>query len=811
MMTERRESWLQGVRVLEAGEGIALAYAGHLLAGLGAEVWKAEPPQGDPMRREGPFPADRPDPEASAPFLFYHAGKRSLRIDPGRRGDRAFLSRLAAACDILLADGAGARGLGARRLARRGAVAVVVTPFGLSGPYRGHRAADLTLQALMGLMYITGEPGREPLRVGLPVAELATGQLAAAAALAALWRRREGGPGAFIDLSTWEGALTAMEHAPMTWSYRRALWRRRGNLGGIAGWGLYPCRDGYVGVISGLFETYQEFLRMIGPPLDDPKFASMAARTRFADEMHAAILDWLSTRGREEVVREAQRRRLPFGYLHTVADLLQSRQLRARRFFRRVDHPRAGRLVLPAGPFRSSAAAWRLGRAPLLDEHRPLARRVARERRPPVVAAAGSTPPLAGVRVLEMAVVWAGPLCGRLLAELGAEVIKLETARRPDLIRGPARPLHAAEGCYPRGDPGPDPWNRHGYFNDRNRNKLGLCLDLDRPEGRELARAIAARCDVVIENFSPGALSPLGLDYPSLSALRPDIVYLSMPSAGLTGPERDYVGYGATNDLTSGLISVTGYEDGLPQNAGINVSDPIAAFHGLVAVLAALHQRRRSGRGQWIDLSQRESTAHLMGPLLLDYGWNGRVAGPRGNAHPSLAPHGVYPCRGEDRWIAIAVGSEEEWQALCRTAGEGLPAAAAALRLPERLERRQELDRLVAAWTAGQERDDLWRRLQEAGVAAAPVYEADRLMADPHLRRRGFWRAVPHPSAGRRLYPGTPWRLDGRRTPQRPAPTLGQHNRLVCRELLALSEREIDRLEAEGILAYQPRGLGPGR
>lgn len=800
-------SWLQEVRVLEMGDGVAVAYAGHLLAGLGAEVWKIEPPNGDPMRRQAPFPGDRADPEASAAFLFYNSGKRSVCIGPDRRGDAALLRRLAAGADIVIADAAAARLLKARALSRRGAIVVAVTPFGLTGPYRSFGATDLTLQAIMGLMFITGEPGRAPLKVGLPIPELVTGQLAALVAMASLWQRGSVGPGMLVDLSIWECALTAMEHAPMNWSYRRALWRRRGNLGGIAGWGLYPCKDGHVGVISGLGETYDEFRRMIGPPLDDPKFASMAARTRFADEMHAAILSWLSPRGRRSVVREAQRRRLPFGYLHSVADLLESPQFKARRFFRRIPHPHAGSLPYPAGPFRSSSAEWRVDRAPLLDEHRQAAASVEPRRGTddrPAGPEASARLPLAGVRILEMAVVWAGPLCARMLADLGAEVIKLETARRPDFMRGSARPQHPAEGCYPGGKPGHDPWNRHAYFNDRSRNKWGVCVDLDVQEGRTLARDIASRCDVVIENFTPGALTPLGLDYNSISAVRPDIIYLSMPSAGLTGPERDQVGYGATNDLTSGLVSVTGYEDGVPQNVGINASDPIAAFHGALSVVAALHQRRRTGQGQWIDLSQRESTAHLMGPLILGHGMNGRSAEPSGNTHPALVPHDVYPCRGEDSWIAIAIDREEAWHSLCRLAGRRLRAVSSATR-EERLLRQEDLNARIGAWTATQDRDELWRRLQAAGVASAPVYEADHLMRDPHLRSRSFWSAVVHPSAGRRLYPGTPWRIGGGRTAQRPAPTLGEHNRIVCQRLLGLAATQMDRLEAAGVLVTRPR------
>lgn len=358
---------LTPIRILDITEGVAGPYATALMAGLGAEVIKVEPPSlGDPARRCGPFPDDRPHAEHSGLFLYLNAGKKGVTLDATSPSGRRLLLRLAATAEIVFQGQSGPLPFDEIVAARPESILATVTPFGAGGPYSPHQGAEAVYQALCGLAYITGEPSREPLTVGVPLSQYAAGQLAFAAALTAYLHRLHSGEGQQVEVSILEAATTIMEHAPAIWSYRKRVRRRLGNLGGLAGWGIYPCRDGYLGVISGLGQTYDSFLDWLG--LTDPKFRNWAARTEYADEMHAAIIAFLADRGTRELFEEAQARRIPFGYVCTVEDLAASPQLRARGFYQELEHP-AGRLKLPGPPFLMSETPWQTARAPLLGEH----------------------------------------------------------------------------------------------------------------------------------------------------------------------------------------------------------------------------------------------------------------------------------------------------------------------------------------------------------------------------------------------------------------------------------------------------------
>ncbi len=413
--------------------------------------------------------------------------------------------------------------------------------------------------------------------------------------------------------------------------------------------------------------------------------------------------------------------------------------------------------------------------------------------------------PLTGVRVLDFSNIWSGPHCTRLLADLGAEVIKVESPRRPDLIRGPVRPSSPHEGTYPDDEPGPRPYNRHGYFNERNRNKLGVAIDAADPRGREVLLDLAAVSDVVLDNFAAGVMERLGLGYERLRAVRSDLIVVSMSGFGATGPERDFVGYGATFDYLAGFASVTGYRDGVPQNVGINAGDPVAALHAAGAILAALIYRKRTGRGQFIDLSQRESATRLSAEFLAAYQLTGREPLRTGNRHPTMAPHGCYPCAGEDRWIAIAVERDTQWAALAGVMGS--PHLASDERFADvvsRVRHVADLDRLVAAWASPRDRDELVAALREAGVPCGPVTTAQDLYADAHLRARGFICTIRHPEAGEHEYFGLPWRPAANEMPRRPAPCFGEHNRQVLGGILGYPTERIDALEAAGVIAAAP-------
>ena len=434
---------------------------------------------------------------------------------------------------------------------------------------------------------------------------------------------------------------------------------------------------------------------------------------------------------------------------------------------------------------------------------------------------------LEGVRVLDLSQVAIGPYATLLLAGLGAQVIKVESHRRADTSRGPVEPVTQTQlTMYPGGEAGDRPWNRTAYFNQRNRGKLGITLDFGAPAGKDLVKRLAAIADAAVENFRAGVLYRQGLGWDALRDVNPRLVYLKLSSQGATGPERDYGSLGSTLEQTAGLASITGYTDGIPLLTNETYPDPVAGILGAGALIAGLRRARQTGRGQFIDLSQREATAALLGEALMDYALNGRVAGPIGNRHPSMAPHGVYPCRGtnderrttnggadadsssSDSWIAIAVEDDRQWEGLCEAMGH--PAWSGDQRFATvtgRWRHQDEIDAKLAEWTAEFDHLELTHLLQRHSVAAGAVLDGLEMLADPQLNARGWWEQVTPTEIGR-PFPmiAPPWRMSGSPyLPLPPAPCLGEHNDLVYREILGLSEAECAALQADGVIGTEAR------
>ncbi|MBM3138653.1 MAG: CoA transferase [Chloroflexi bacterium] len=417
---------------------------------------------------------------------------------------------------------------------------------------------------------------------------------------------------------------------------------------------------------------------------------------------------------------------------------------------------------------------------------------------------------LAGLRVLDGTQVWAGPTCTKLLGDMGAEVIKVESARRLDVARGEVNPRSGA-GIYPDGDPQERPWNRAGLYNDRNRNKRNICLDLTHPRGVDAFKRLAAKSDVVTESFRSGVMERFGLGYDDLRQVRDDIIMVSLSSQGATGPERAYGSFGATLEQTAGIASMTGYRGGDPTTSGTFFPDPVVAVFSVGCILAAVRQRDRTGRGTYLDLSQREVTTSIVGEMVMDYTMNGRRWEPIGNRHRVFAPQGVYPCAGDDMWIAITVRSDAEWAALARVMGR--PELAEDPRLAGVLGRRAEHDRLdatIAEWTCQRDAYATMRELQAAGVAAGVATQGHQLFEDPQLVARGFWEEVDHPEAGRHPYLSRPFKLS--KTPGGTysyAPLLGEHTEVVLREVAGMSDEEIRELTELGVTSNDPTAFAP--
>ena len=389
---------------------------------------------------------------------------------------------------------------------------------------------------------------------------------------------------------------------------------------------------------------------------------------------------------------------------------------------------------------------------------------------------------LAGYRVLDFGWVLAGAIPGMVLADLGAEVIKVETRQRLDYMRL-GRPIVGDQ---------PDP-EQNPMFHNVNRGKRSVTLNIAEPEAVALAKRLAARCDVVIENFSPGVMERLGLGYAALCAVKPDIVMASISSTGQEGPLRDLRAYAPSIGALSGLDSTMGYADGGPLGLKHAFGDICGALHAVFAIAAALYRRRQTGQGQYIDVSMLRATAVTQGVGLMEYALTGRALPPRGNYDPTMAPYGNYPCAGADRWVSIAVATADEWDGLVAAMGSPDWADDARFRSQfRRQQNRRELDALLSEWTAQQDADAAAELLQRHGVAAAPVLSAEQRLFHPHFMARGLYADIAHPALGAEPIFNLMWNLD--KTPsavRRHAPLLGEHNQEVLGDLLGLDDGEL--------------------
>jgi crotonobetainyl-CoA:carnitine CoA-transferase CaiB-like acyl-CoA transferase len=425
--------------------------------------------------------------------------------------------------------------------------------------------------------------------------------------------------------------------------------------------------------------------------------------------------------------------------------------------------------------------------------------------------------PLEGVRVVDLTMMWAGPYATKLLAEMGAEVLKIESPSAWDNIRT----LIAQPGIA-------DPWNSSYYFNTYNRQKKSVTIDLAQERGREVFLRLLGHCDVLIENYRADVLDNLGLSTDVLRAARPDLVVVSMAGFGKTGADRGLVGFGPVIEMMSGLTSLTGYvDDDMPYKCGVSYGDPVAGQAAAGAVVMGLLRRRRTGEGVFVDLAQREVASTMAGERFVAAAHGEDVPVHRGNRDPRVAPRGCYRCADVDdaaagregtlagvktsaeQWLVLSVLTEDQWPALAALIGRD---DLAGLDLDARRERHDELDGLLSAWCATRRAADAVAQLRRAGVPAAQVLDTVTVHDDAHLNARGFWLTLPHPRMDPRWkQPGAPWRFAGVDTrPSSPAPLFGQHTRAVLGELVGLDDAALDALAAAGVIADAPINPGVG-
>ena len=811
---------LDGVRVVElaAAEG---EYCGKLLADFGAEVIKVEPPGGSPSRGEPPFKDDRPGPDRSLPFLYFNANKKSVTADFESEAGRERVRRLARTADVLLESAApgtlAAMGLGYEdlRAANPGLVYASVTAFGQTGPYSGYRWSGLVAFAMGGLMYVSGKPSAPPVNAPGMQAFLVGSAHAALAILMALWHVRQGGAGQHLDVSMMD-CLAAMENMVSRSASTGVHPRRDGTQHRFATPGtIYRCRDGYVHIFVTNSQpgAWDRFVDWLGRPeaLGSEEFNDPVYRRAHVAEVDRVVSAILGELPRETVYQELQDRHIPCAPVNTPLEFVRDRHIESRGFVVDTVHPRLGPMEFPGRAYKTGC--WRFRHhAPavgehdreLLDEARPArarlhdAERTAPdaaapvedwERGPRPAAGNGASPgalPLAGIRVADFTHMVAGPYGTMQLAYFGAEVIKIESRARPDTwrIREGNKDVEASLP-----------------FADHNRNKLSITANLKTEEGRGVARRIIAESDVVVENFSVGVMDRLGLGYEALKEVKPDLVMIRLQGLGTTGPRKNYVTWGPSLMPFSGMTWLWNHPDGgAPVGSQTSYPDYIVSIHMAFALMAALHHRANTGEGQLIDIAQGEVTASLIGPALLDGLVNGRAAEPVGNRGHGGAPHGCYPCAGDDAWCVISVGDEDEWQRFCTATGN-----AAALRderfatVAGRCANAQALDEAVSGWTGERTPREVMETLQIHGVTAGMVSDGTTLVNDPHLRSRGAVVEHEHPRQGRLTLPGIVVNMS--ETPgeiRRHAPLLGQDTHAVLNGLLGMSQEEIRDLEAAG-------------
>jgi crotonobetainyl-CoA:carnitine CoA-transferase CaiB-like acyl-CoA transferase len=791
--------------VLDASESVAGQYCCRMFADFGADVTLVEPPGGSVLRRSPPFD---PAPDGVGSLLFFHLnlGKRSVVLDAATPAGRDGLCALARQADVVVAGAdADAQAL---MQSNPQCVVAVVSDFDPASPYGDWRGCEMVFQALSGMMYNNGDSGREPLYGCGQRASYAAGVGAYISIMAALYARARTGAGQLVKLDVAHN--TAAMSPPNSLQYQYSgLVETRGRRS--APFSMLRCRDGWLGVW-----VHQHLYKPMCESLDrrdllsDERFADAKKREENFVQLVDVLQDEARKRYCDELLACLHKGRLAASIAYTPRQLRVNAHLAARGYWEVVPTHGGERLVL--GPqYRFSAIPRNLRKgAPRLGEH-DRAPMGGANRQAALVSSSAWSPanahnagPLSGLRVLELTVAWAGPMTGRILAFLGAEVIKVESATRPDSWRQHATVFSPRR--FPDRLAGERPYNRSAYYNSQNMNKLSLSLDLKHPAGQRAIRALAAKCDVIVCNFTAGTLARMGLGYEAMRELNASIIVVEMPGFGNDGPLANCIANGATMEITAGMSALIGYSDAAPATTGQVYLDPMGGYNGAAAVLTALMHRQRTGHGQYVEVPQVEASMQFIGEELLYHIAAGSDPEPHGNRVRWAAPHDAYRASGEDEWVTLAVAGDDEWQRFCALIGRPeLAAHERYARFEARWTHQDELRGPIEAWTRTRDKFYAAARLQREGIRAAPVLDAGEVTRDPYLAWHGFFTPLTQADCGTHGHPSLPFRLS--RTPgsqHRASPCLGADSHHVLRQIIGMSEEDIATLDREGVTSADP-------
>ena len=844
---------LDGVRVVEIADERA-EYVGLLMAGLGAEVIKIEPPEGNATRRIGPFLDDEPGPDRSLFFWHYNRNKKSVALDLRETTGRERLLRLIEGADVLLDSSCGALnvalGLDRAALEKRFPKLVIarITPFGDDGPWKDFHGSDLIHLALGGIMMNCGyDPDPNGEYDTPPIAPQAfhayhiAGEQLATGIVAALINRHRTGLGQDVSVAIHEAVSKNPELDIMNWVMRRVpLWRltsRHALETPNASPSIVHTKDGRWFMSHGMgARDLKNLVPLLGkygmqadlqPPGPDVDLKARAVPGSTAsDESRAHMLDVVQRFVRAWTYkdmpwREAQDAGLLWAPIRKPHENALDEHWLKRRSFADVHHPEHGRSFrYPTSKWLATATSWKVGRrAPLVGEDTETI--LSESARTPSVPAQpkpyerevrsalhGKPFPLQGVKILDFAWFLASAGGTRFLAAMGAESYKVEWKDNPDTRLAAMAPVggRAARDAATGPLPGVKDLNMGGQFNNKNAGKRGISLNIRHPKGLRIAKDLVRICDVVAEGFSPGVLERLGLGYDVLKGIRPDIIYIQQSGMGAHGTYGRMRTVGPVAAAFAGQGDMSGMpEPAMPTGWGYSYLDWMGAYGYALALLGAIHHREKTGEGQWIDASQCESGLFLTGTTVLDWSANGREWRRYGNRSPYIpaAPHGAYRCLGRDRWVTIACFDEAHWAVVARLAGIAETRFAT---LADRLKHQDALDTAVGAWTATRKAEDVMMALQKAGVPAGVCQNAeDRCENDPQLRHLKWLTEVTGTKIG--TWPVYELPMKFSRTPayiggpiDRGAPGYGEDNEWLLTSMLGMSKSDVERLAEEGVI-----------
>jgi crotonobetainyl-CoA:carnitine CoA-transferase CaiB-like acyl-CoA transferase len=786
------------IRIVELGD-IPASYATRLLADLGADVIKVEPPGGDPNRLLPPFAGNIEDPERSLTFINANTNKRSIVLDLQTSSrDREIFAKLLASAHLFVdatrlgdLEAQGFTDESLKKINPR-LVTISLTPFGRTGPHRHYKGSDAIANASGGFLYGQGDDTKGQCTAPSHLAYQVAACVAATLGLAGIRHARATGAGQRIDVSLQEALTFTNSSSVARYTRENRLERRPGvrDYGG-AGTNIYRCKDGrYVHFTTNMPHMWREFAQnwMTDKTLAGPEWENARYRDAHSTEVSRAFANFIGQFTAEEFANEAQRRHLAAAPLNTVGQFVECEQLQSRQWLQVIEHPVIGRYTAPGFPMRLSLTPMQIRRpAPLLDQHQnEILDELERIHPPPNASTVpderGRRPMLQGLRMADLTQQYAGPLGTAMLAYYGMEAVKIESAVVPSKDRETA--AHA----------------------DMNRAKLGCTINLRHPEGKELFKQLIEVSNVVVDNFSSGVLERLGFSFETLQQINPGIVQVVMPGWGLTGPLKSWVAWGWQLLAYTGIMRLWGYPDS-PMEARCKIAwpDRVGAVTMALGVLAALEYQQRTGQGQFIEAGMLEAQGSMMGPAILDFTVNGHEWDAMGYQEvlgELYAPYGCYPCRGEDNWIIIACAGDQEWQSMANLIGKSSWAADPKFATTSGRKRHHaELDRNLSQWTRKYTPRQVFRLLQEAGIAAGIPSSGEDLYYDIHLRERRHIVETEAQPWGKIVHHGLPGIPSlSAANAARPAPWIGTNNDQVFGEILKISKQKIDELKmAEAI------------